>query len=134
MYLDKISVFCDIELIVVKSEEVERKNKEIKKQKETEKILQKIRPDDYVILCDEGGQSLVSEKFATTLMTQLETYKRVTFIIGGAFGVTEELKSRAQWSISLSPFVLNHHIAKIVLAEQIYRAFTIAKNIPYHNE
>lgn len=134
MYLDKLKHFCDIDLIAIKSEDIDRKNKEIKKQKESEKILQKIKPEDYVFLCDERGHVLSSETFSEILMKQLEVYKRVVFVIGGAFGVDSLLKSRANATLSLSKFVFNHHIAKIVLEEQIYRAFMIAKNIPYHNE
>lgn len=133
-YLDKLKHFCDIDLIAIKSEDIDRKNKEIKKRKESEKILQKIKPEDYVFLCDERGQVLSSEVFSETLMKQLEVYKRVIFVIGGAFGVDSILKSRANATLSLSKFIFNHHIAKIVLEEQIYRAFMIAKNIPYHNE
>lgn len=134
LYLDKIKPFCDIELIVVKSEDLDRKNKEIKKQKESLKILEKIKSDDLVILCDENGEEPKSEVFAVDLMKSLELHKKVILIIGGAFGVSDDLKQRAQKTIKLSQFVLNHHIAKIVLLEQIYRSFTLAKGIPYHNE
>lgn len=134
LYAEKLKPFCEYEKILIKSEETERKNKDIKKDKESERILQKIKSDDYIILCDEGGKRFSSEEFSKLFINELETHKKVIFVIGGAFGVSEELKNRAQLSISLSSFVFNHHIAKLVLEEQIYRAFTISKNIPYHNE
>lgn len=134
IYLEKIKPFCAVDLIVIKSEDLDRKNKNIKKQKESLKILDKLKADDLVILCDENGDAPTSEGFALELMPLLEVHKKLTFIIGGAFGVSDELKARAQKSLKLSQFVLNHHIAKIVLLEQVYRSFTLSKNIPYHNE
>lgn len=134
LYIKKIQNFCDIKILSVKSDSFSREDGCIKKVKDTQKILEKISKEDFVILCDEGGEELSSEKFSTKLMQNLELHKKVVMIIGGAFGVSEELMKRSQSKLKLSSFVLNHHIAKIVLLEQVYRAFAIERGLPYHNE
>lgn len=134
LYKNKISKFTDIKFDEIKSHEVDREQKNLKIEKESKSIIEKLDSQSYVILCDEIGSDLNSLKFANLLNDQLQIRKKVTFIIGGAFGVSEELKNRADLKVSLSPFVLNHLMAKAVLLEQVYRTFTIINKIPYHNE
>lgn len=134
IYESKISNYSEIRFDEIKSYEVDRDQKKIKVEKESQSILEKIEPNSFVILCDERGKSINSIDFSKIVSENLEVRKKITVIIGGAFGVSEDLKNKADLKVSLSPFVLNHLVAKTVLLEQIYRTFTIIHKIPYHNE
>lgn len=134
LYESKIQNFCDLRFDEIKSFEVDRNQKSVKILKESEAIESKIENGSYIILCDERGKNLDSLNFAKTVSEQLEVRKKVTFIIGGAYGVNQALVDKADLKVSLSPFVLNHLMAKAVLLEQIYRTFTIINKLPYHNE
>jgi 23S rRNA (pseudouridine1915-N3)-methyltransferase len=134
-YTRKISRFVPFEMIRLKPARLERASRAEKVTAESDLILKAINKDDFLILCDERGVAPDSVKFSERLVKTFERGRpRVVIAIGGAFGVTESLRARADWTWSLSPLVLNHHIAQAVALEQIYRAFTIWKNIPYHNE
>lgn len=134
-YQRKIGFFLPFEVVRLKPSRLERASHEVKLQVESESILKAIGPEDVVILCDERGQALDSISFSKKLVNTLERGRpRVSIVIGGAFGVNEELRSRANWQWSLSPLVLNHHVAQVVALEQIFRGLSIWKNRPYHNE
>lgn len=134
VYETKIKNFSDLRLDEIKSFEAEREQKAIKVQKESMALENKIEQGSFVILCDERGKNLSSLELAKLTAEQLEIRKKVTFIIGGAFGVSDELKTKADLNLAISPLVLNHLMAKAVLLEQVYRTFTIIHKIPYHNE
>lgn len=133
-YTKKISYYCDFEVMTLKTLKQGRDELERKKIFEEQELLKKISFDDYVILFDEKGKTLTSEAFADQI-TKCETSgkKRICYIIGGAYGVTEAIKKRADLKISLSSFVMNHLVAETMVLEQIYRAYTIKNRIPYHN-
>ena len=133
-YKDKIINYSDIKIDEIKSYEVDRDQKKLKVEKESQMILEKVEPNSFLVICDERGKNLDSLKLADIIAENLEVRKKVTFVIGGAFGLSDELKEKADLKIALSPFVLNHLVAKTVLLEQIYRSFTIINKIPYHNE
>jgi 23S rRNA (pseudouridine1915-N3)-methyltransferase len=104
-------------------------------EKETEQFLKHIKDDDFLILCDERGRLLTSIELSELLSKRMvESNKRVIFLIGGAFGVSESVKKRANFTLSLSNLTFSHQMIRLFLAEQIYRAFTIIKNEKYHNE
>lgn len=134
-FSEKINHFHKFEMVALKSAKKHREDSSLKKKEESELILKQLKDDDYVVLFDERGQAVDSKQFSEAIRKiQLSGTKRISFIIGGAFGVDEQLKKRAQKTIKLSDFVLNHHVAMLVSLEQIYRAFTIIHNKPYHNE
>lgn len=134
LYKKKISHFTSFEIVILKPKKSAREDAEFKKKEESELILKNLTPDDYVVLLDERGQTLDSLKFAKKIESILgSSKKRCVLIIGGAFGVSEEVRARAQLVVSLSPMVFNHLMAQAVLLEQLYRAFTIIHKIPYHN-
>jgi len=134
LYSEKIKRFSDFEILKIKSPAVARDNKDYKVEEESKLILSKLKPDDYLALFDEGGKLFDSIEFAQNFKRMQESNpKRIIFLIGGAFGVSEEIKKRANQKLSLSKMVMNHHVALNVSLEQIYRAFTIIKGIPYHN-
>lgn len=134
LYTKKISAFFPFEIKEIKPKRAGRDQKEVKLKEESELILKELKVDDFVVLFDERGKSLDSVQFAKEFERNLSTgKKRIVFVIGGAFGVGDEVRSRAQSQVSLSKMVLNHLVAQTVALEQIYRALTIQKNIPYHN-
>ena len=133
-YIKKIKPFIEFEVVSLKSNKTDREESELKKNFELKELQKKLTNDDFVILFDERGKDLDSIQFSQQLeKAQTSGKKRIVFIIGGAFGVHDEIKSRAQLKISLSKMVMNHLVAETVVLEQIYRAFTIQKRIPYHN-
>ena len=88
--------------------------------------------DSRIIICEPGGTSRTSEEFARWLQDLRERAAHVAFVIGGAFGIDKALTSRASSRLSLAPWTLPHEMARLVLAEQMYRAGTILKGEPYH--
>ncbi len=134
LYKKKISFFTPFEVLSLKSKKSARDDAEYKRSEEAVLILKNLSKDDFVVLLDERGGPLDSIQFSKKVESILgSSKKRAVFIIGGAFGVTEEVRSRADLKVSLSPMVMNHLMAQAMLLEQIYRAFTIIKKIPYHN-
>lgn len=136
VYQKKISRFIPFEIIQIKAKSAGRDDAQFKKKAESDKIIEMLKVDDFVVLFDESGHKFNSSlEFSQAVVKAVESgKKRVVFIIGGAFGFTEEVRSRSQQSYSMSRLTLNHHVAKVVALEQIYRAFTIWKSIPYHND
>jgi 23S rRNA (pseudouridine1915-N3)-methyltransferase len=103
--------------------------------KEGQKILQLINDDDYVVLLDERGKELRTSEFSSILeKTFFLPKKRLLFIIGGAWGFSEELYKRADYKLSLSKMTFPHQLVRLLFLEQLYRAFTIIKGEPYHHE
>ena len=88
--------------------------------------------DALRIVCDERGKDFASREFAEWMQSLREQAKDVAFVIGGAFGVTDELRRGAHRLLALAPWTLSHELARLVLAEQVYRAGTILKGEPYH--
>lgn len=104
------------------------------RQDESERILTKLSPDELVILLDETGVLYDSPALSRLLVGPLERSRRVTIIIGGAYGVDETVHRRANIVWSLSPLVFPHQLVRLVLVEQLYRAQEIAAGRPYHHE
>ncbi len=97
-------------------------------------ILKKLDSRDYVVLLDERGTSYTSEGFADFLQQQMNSgIKNLCFVVGGAYGFSPEVYSRAQAQISLSPMTFSHQLIRLIFLEQLYRAMTILRNEPYHN-
>lgn len=105
------------------------KNGDEARQDESERIISQLRPADFVVLLDERGQDLSSPDFSALLTSQ----QNIVIIIGGAYGVNDELRQRADRVISLSAMVFPHQLVRLILIEQIYRAQAIATNHPYHH-
>ncbi|WLR50833.1 23S rRNA (pseudouridine(1915)-N(3))-methyltransferase RlmH [Bacillus tianshenii] len=103
------------------------------KQKEGERILNKISPDTYVIALAIEGKMLTSEQLAKQL-DQLATYgkSKIAFIIGGSLGLSDEVMQRADLALSFSKMTFPHQMMRLILVEQIYRAFRINRGEPYH--
>ncbi len=98
-------------------------------------ILSKIDIKDFLILLDERGSQMSSLDFAETIeIKQNDSIKKLIFVIGGAYGVTDDLKERANYTLSLSKMVFPHEVARLLLIEQIYRAYSILNSLPYHHK
>ena len=102
---------------------------------EGEAILRQLRDGDYVVLLDERGEEMRSVEFAYWLQKRMNSgVKRLVLVIGGPYGFSDEVYRRADAKLSLSRMTFSHQIVRAIFAEQIYRAFTILNNEPYHHE
>lgn len=105
------------------------------KKVEGEAILKLLQTSDYVTLMDEKGLQPTSEEYADWLQKRMASgCKRLVFIIGGPYGFSEEVYARANGKISLSKMTFSHQIVRAIFTEQLYRAFTIINNEPYHHK
>jgi 23S rRNA (pseudouridine1915-N3)-methyltransferase len=105
------------------------------KKHEAHSILNQLQKEDYLVLLDEKGRQFSSTQLATFLEQRANSsVRQLVFLVGGAFGVDEILKSRANYTWSLSHLVFPHQLVRLILAEQIYRACTIIRNEKYHHE
>ena len=105
------------------------------KSKEGELIFKNIKPTDDVILMDEHGKEYTSVDFASILQRKISLEgKDMVFVIGGAYGFSEEVYKRANSKISLSKMTFSHQMVRAIFTEQLYRAFTIMRGEPYHHE
>ena len=108
---------------------------EERKSKEGELILKEMQPGDQVVLLDENGVEMSSRGFSKFFVKKMNAgTKRLVFVVGGAFGFSEEVYQKASSKISLSQMTFSHQMIRVFLLEQIYRAFTIIRNEPYHND
>jgi 23S rRNA (pseudouridine1915-N3)-methyltransferase len=97
-------------------------------------ILKSVGNTDYVVLLDERGQASNSLEFAAFLeKQQYGSYKTLVFVIGGAYGFSQELYQRADHTLSLSKMTFSHQMVRLLFLEQLYRAFTIIRGEPYHH-
>ena len=119
-------------LAIIEVEDEENSNKNIVLQKEKEKILKHIDDKDFVITTEIEGESFSSLAFASNLDKFLSNNKNVTFIIGGSYGLAEEIKQRSNLALSFSKFTFPHQLFRIILLEQIYRAYKIINGETYH--
>lgn len=104
------------------------------RQEESERIRQRLSKGDFVILLDERGELLDSSALSRLLTRSFEAYGQVTIIIGGAYGVDDDLRGRSNRVLSLSPLVFPHQLVRLIIAEQLYRSQEIAGGGPYHHE
>jgi len=105
------------------------------KTREGELILKNIRPTDDVILLDERGKEYSSTELAKIIQDKLSYGNRdIVYVIGGAYGFSDQVYKRADSKLSLSRMTFSHQMVRAIFAEQIYRAFTIMRGEPYHHE
>ena len=105
------------------------------KEKEADEILTKLKTEDYLILLDEKGDQFTSVDFAEWLNKKLQLpNKRLIFLIGGAYGVSDRVRSNAQFQLAFSKMTFSHQMIRLFVIEQIYRAVSILHHLPYHNE
>ena len=123
-YILRLKHYCTIEAIVLKSSS---------QKEEATVVLKKTSGDEELILLDEGGKDFSSVEFSSWLQKKLNASRNLCFVIGSAYGFDESLKKKSDMMISLSKMTLPHQLAKVIFAEQLYRAFTIIRNEKYHH-
>ncbi len=102
---------------------------------ESAAIAAQLKNEDYIVLLDERGTQLSSNELAGILDAQdMAVARRMVFVIGGAYGISDEIMKRADMTWSLSKLVFPHQLVRLILAEQLYRAHTIRRGEPYHHE
>ncbi|VPG52542.1 rRNA large subunit methyltransferase [Streptococcus pneumoniae] len=136
-YSKRISRFAKFEMIELSDEKTPDKASESENQKileiEGQRILSKIADRDFVIVLAIEGKTFFSEEFSKQLEeTSIKGFSTLTFIIGGSLGLSSSIKNRANLSVSFGRLTLPHQLMRLVLVEQIYRAFTIQQGFPYH--
>lgn len=102
------------------------------KEREGARLAERIPSHAQTVACEVGGKSMSSEQFAEFLQNAREQDRDVAFLIGGAFGLAPDVSGSSNMKLSLAPWTLPHELARLVLAEQIYRAGTIVRGEPYH--
>jgi len=134
-YFQKIKPYQSIELVILTPSKKAATTDPIRaKQQEEELILKKLQPHHYLIILDERGKQLDSLQWASQLQEQMNRgTKTVVLLIGGAFGITDGVRKQAKQIWSLSPLVFPHQLVRLIVAEQVYRSFSILNNSPYHH-
>lgn len=134
-YVTKLGYHYKTAVTRMKPSKDDRSQADVKRKTESELFSSKFKSTDFVVLFDERGETWTSIQFSKKMEQWLTRGKsRMIFCVGGAFGFSDEIRKRADVVVSLSSFVLNHHVAQAVVLEQVYRAISIQKNLPYHNE
>lgn len=128
-YLKRLSAFCKVNVIEIK-EQNQFENSYVTLEKEGEEILKKLK--GYIVLCDIKGKELSSSALAEKLKNLMQTNSEISFVVGGSYGVCEKVKSLSKEKISFSPMTFPHNLFRIMLLEQVYRAFTIINGKTYH--
>ncbi|CJD44376.1 rRNA large subunit methyltransferase [Streptococcus pneumoniae] len=136
-YSKRISRFAKLEMIELADEKTPDRASESENQKileiEGQRILSKVGDRDFVIVLAIEGKMSSSEEFSKRLEeASIKGFSTLTFIIGGSLGLAQDVKNRANLSVSFGRLTLPHQLMRLVLAEQIYRAFTIQQGSPYH--
>ena len=136
-YLKRLTAYAKVDVIEVSDEKAPEELSDLEmvqvKQKEGERILAKISQDTYVIALAIQGKLASSEELANSL-DKLATYgkSKIAFVIGGSLGLSDEVIKRSNEQLSFSRMTFPHQLMRLILVEQIYRAFRINRNEPYH--
>ncbi|MBR9860926.1 23S rRNA (pseudouridine(1915)-N(3))-methyltransferase RlmH [bacterium] len=132
-YLKRIKKYISFQYIDLPASKSETKA-ELCKAQEAEAILKRVNTHDFLVLLDEHGSPFSSVAFSKELESWMNHQSNIVFLIGGAFGVSEEVKSRADMLFSISKMTFPHHLIRTLFLEQLYRALSIMRGEKYHNE
>jgi 23S rRNA (pseudouridine1915-N3)-methyltransferase len=135
-YSSRIKKYTVFEVITI-SDLKNTRNMSVQEQKvkEGKRIIQATNTEDYVILLDERGKDYTTKEFSGLMEKAfMLPKKRIVFVIGGAWGFSDDVYSRADISMSLSKMTFPHQLVRLLFLEQLYRVFTIIKGEPYHHE
>jgi len=135
VYINRLQFYNKFEFELIPDiKKAKNLNENQQKQKEGELILSKLTTSDFVVLLDEGGKQFSSEAFSEYIQKRLNSgLKQLVFVIGGPYGFSEAVYNRADSTISLSKMTFSHQMVRLFFTEQLYRAFTILRNEPYHH-
>ncbi len=133
-YKKRLSRYADINIIEFKEAKVDENNIVKGLKEEGASILKTLSKDDYVILSDLHGNEMTSEEFSLLLSSLIDKgVSPINFVIGGTYGIDDDLRNRSNKKICLSKMTFTHQMTRIILLEQIYRAFKIMRNENYHH-
>ena len=135
-YLKRLNFYTRVTLVTLPDLKNTRNiSAESQKRQEGELLMRQFADGDYVVLLDEKGAEMRSVEFSMWLQKRMNSgVRRLCFVIGGPYGFSKTVYDRADESISLSRMTFAHQIIRAIFAEQLYRAFTIIRNEPYHHE
>lgn len=130
-YEGRAAKYWPLDVREVREENARGSTVDVVREKEAERLAARVE-GATVVACDEHGTSMTSSKFAAFLQDARERSRDIAFVIGGAYGLADSLRDRAQTRLALAPWTLPHELARLVLAEQLFRAGTIVRGEPYH--
>ncbi len=130
-YREKIARYHKIEIVEVRDEAIGKSEKDVL-EAEGKRLLEKIQKDEYVLLLDLHGRPIDSVSFAEKIDKLFISHPKITFVIGGSLGLSEEVRERADERIRLSDLTFLHGMTRLILLEQIYRSFKILNHEIYH--
>ena len=134
-YKKRIGHYVKFDEVIIETNGLKGADNQKTKLKEAELIFKKINPSDFLVLLDDKGKEYTSIQFAAYLESLFnQSLKNIVFVVGGAYGFSDELYKRANAKLSLSKMTFSHQIIRAIFAEQLYRAFTIIHKEPYHHE
>lgn len=136
VYEKRLKNYLSFQLVVFQDiKNAKNLSVELLKQKECEQQLSKLAKDDFLVLLDERGKQWTSIEFANFMDQKMQlSVKRIIFIVGGAYGFSDAMYQRANLQLSLSKMTFSHQMIRLFFVEQLYRAMTILRGEPYHNE
>ncbi|MDT0651054.1 23S rRNA (pseudouridine(1915)-N(3))-methyltransferase RlmH [Autumnicola edwardsiae] len=136
VYLKRLQFYTKFEIEIIPDlKKVKNLDENQQKIKEGELILSKVQNADFLVLLDENGKQFSSEGFSEYIQKRLNSgLKQLIFVVGGPYGFSEAVYQRANSKISLSKMTFSHQMVRLFFTEQVYRAFTILKNEPYHHK
>lgn len=133
-YLKRLSRFAKVEIIETPESKIQNGTEESILNDEASSILKRIKQNEYIILVDLHGKEYSSEEFSTYIKNHSDSgTSPISFIIGGTLGLGEELKKKCKDRICLSKLTFTHQMTRVILLEQLYRAFKIINNESYHH-
>ena len=133
-YTNKLNHYIKFDLIIIKDQK-KKLPESIQIKKEGQQILSILKKNEFIILLDENGEHKSSVGFSKFIQKKLNSgMKTLTFIIGGPYGFSSEIKSMSNYQLSLSKMTFSHEMIRLFFTEQLYRAFSILKNEPYHHQ
>ncbi|MDT0647560.1 23S rRNA (pseudouridine(1915)-N(3))-methyltransferase RlmH [Zunongwangia sp. F260] len=136
VYFKRLQFYNKFEMEIIPDlKKVKNLDENQQKVKEGEQILSKVQNSDFLVLLDENGKQFSSEAFSEYIQKRLNSgLKQLIFVIGGPYGFSEAVYQRANSKISLSKMTFSHQMVRLFFTEQVYRAFTILRNEPYHHK
>ncbi len=130
-YETRAARYWPLDVHEVREERASSRTSKIIRDREGERLAERVG-SARIVACDPAGKSFTSEKFADWLQGERDKDRDTAFVIGGAFGLSDEILEHAAMKLSLAPWTLPHELARLVLAEQLYRAGSIIRGEPYH--
>ena len=134
-YQQRLSHYVNMELVIIPDiKHAKNRSEAQQKQLEGQEIVKRLQASDQLILLDEKGKSYSSVQISAFLQKKMNSgLKNLVFVIGGPYGFSDEVYSRAQGKLSLSAMTFSHQMIRLFFVEQLYRGFTILRNEPYHH-